>query len=109
MWSPTMVILSLCHSPGFTVSPSLVANLNSPAPDHLVHAIVVLERVHAGNVIVVVVPIARDDSAPLVLLPANCFKENADFAVPEISALGDAEIEHGARTLGHLRNDVSGS
>ena len=55
--------------------------------DHFVEAIVVFERIHAGDIIVVGILEAPDDAAALIDFPLDSFEPNADLDVLDLAAL----------------------
>ena len=76
MWSPTILILSTCHSPAGTLDLCVLKLLGPLAVDDLVNAEVILQRIHPGDVVVVGVLLAPNDASSLVLLALHCLERN---------------------------------
>src|SRR5581483_10655887 len=85
----------------------LGAQLGALAGHDLVDAEVVFERVHSGDVVVVVVLVAPDQTAALVVQALHRLEGHTRLNVLEAGLAGDADVEHGRGAVGRLGEDVA--
>ena len=106
MWSALWTTRSVCHSPeGILISNR--AQLDPLSGDDLVDPVVVFQRVHAGDVVVVGVLVSPHRPAALIELARHRFEGDGQVDVGEAGILRNAEVEEAVGALvGGLGQDL---
>jgi hypothetical protein len=90
----------------------LSSELNAFAGDNLVHAEIVFKRIHPGDVVIVCILVAPDESASLIVLAPKSFERSLEPQILVARFLGDAKVKKGIgaffrfRVLGLLSDNV---
>jgi hypothetical protein len=80
----------------------LAANLAAFPGHNMVNPIIVLQGIHAADVVVVVVLVAPNEASALIAFARDRFERNAQFDILVVGVLGHTDVEDAAGALGNL-------